>query len=75
MRLAVNFGKASVKHVATGRQKRTPERIAEIVEICRANTCGLYNARHGWCEHRSCGCKVKRKAGWQREKCPVGLWE
>lgn len=71
---ASNFAAAVARDLTAGRPRRTEEEIASIRIICQANFCGLYNAEHNWCEHRQCGCDVDKKAAWEKEVCPMGLW-
>lgn len=79
--LAGNFSKAvgaeaAARLTTVGRatKPRTEEEIAAIQAICRSNVCGLYNAAGDWCEHRDCGCSVKRKPPFKMAKCPMKLW-
>lgn len=72
--LGANFAAAVVRHVANGAARRSEAEVTTIKAICQENRCGLYNAEHGWCEHKSCGCGVEQKASWAKEVCPIGLW-
>jgi hypothetical protein len=43
-------------------------------QVCRSNSCGLYDATLDRCQHRKCGCTVKEKVTWSTERCPKKLW-
>lgn len=81
-RRGVNFAKAAVHHVATGRQKASEKVVAERFGICQE--CPLYipkDESSGMCSHKSCGCNVKavgldglNKLSWADQRCPIGKW-
>lgn len=73
--LAKNYIEALGRHIVGGGKRRTDEEIAAIKTICQENRCELYNAIGEWCEHKSCGCRVDRKAAWLKEVCPMGFWK
>lgn len=75
LRMAGNIATAAAREVVSvNRKPRTQEEIEQIQAVCRSNVCGLYNAAGDWCEHRACGCSVKRKPTWKMQRCPMGLW-
>lgn len=73
-RKAINRAKAEYRDVKAGRPRRTEAEVEAILAICKANQCGLYQAKKGICTHKDCGCPVKRKAPYKMEQCPAGFW-
>lgn len=73
-RRAVNFSKAAIHHVKTGRKKRSTNGQLSCKAICRENHCGLYLSDVNKCAHKNCGCNLDLKISWADTKCPVGLW-
>lgn len=65
-----NFGKATIKHVAAGIPAVTDEELNNRVSIC--STCPNLDAEHFRCN--VCGCMLKYKTAWAKEKCPEGKW-
>jgi hypothetical protein len=65
---AVNFGVAAGKHLLNKGKRVSEDDYAKRLEIC--NRC-----EHHW-EGRcaKCGCFLGRKAWWESEDCPEGLW-
>lgn len=51
---------------------RTKEEIKNIMDICRSNKCGFFNAEKNRCF--KCGCKLAVKTTLKKEHCPIGLW-
>lgn len=82
MAKAVNFGKATAKHVAAGRPLATDDQVAERWAICQA--CEIFKPKsegQGVCTHPSCGCALKavgltgkNKLRWGDSVCPLGKW-
>lgn len=54
---ATNYVRAAIQDAANERERRTPEQVAEIREICRA--CEKYDAAKDVC--RLCKCPIGRK--------------
>ena len=81
LKQAVNYGKATLKHIASGSQYRSKAAIDVIfTEGCQP--CEYFEQGpvfdYGRC--KKCGCPLKR-AGRQRNKiaratskCPIGKW-
>lgn len=74
---AVNFTKATARHVANRGRQCSDEEIAARFAICQA--CPRLVNEH--CTHPKCGCGIspKRaivsKLSWASERCPEGKWE
>lgn len=65
-----NFA-ASLKEWAFTGFKNVPENEANRrLEICKSNSCGMYNS--GVCD--ACGCLCSAKTLFSHEECPAGLW-
>lgn len=80
---AVNVGKALVRRAKQRKTPCTDAQIAERTAICL--TCELFrrdrpDSADGTCTHRACGCPVsprrrlRNKAAWSSEDCPLGKW-
>ena len=74
-RQAVNYSAAVARWVAAGRPTRSPERIAQVLEICRA--CPAYRSSGGRPQCGYCGCSinssrdgVRNKIAMATEVCP-----
>lgn len=65
-----NFGKATITHVAAGLPAVNDEELAKRVEIC--STCPNLDTEQFRCN--VCGCFLKYKTAWAKEKCPEGKW-
>ena len=72
LRKAANFGKAVVKHVADGGKHVSDEVYLARLSVC-AN-CPSLDPERMRCLEKSCGCRLKVKARWRSESCPVGKW-
>lgn len=70
--MAVNFSKASVKHLASGLKNRTPEQQAEVQAICKL--CDQYVLINNNPRCKKCGCYLNVKQRWQTADCPLGKW-
>lgn len=66
---AVNLIKAVAKR-AKNLKNVTEDQKKERLQICKG--CEFFNVRKQRCG--KCGCKLKLKAGWLSESCPVGKW-
>ncbi len=69
LKKAANFTKAVTKHAANG-FKNVPE-IVYNDRMDKCNNCDKLRD-NGQCSE--CGCVVKIKAAWAREKCPIDKW-
>jgi hypothetical protein len=69
-RVATNFLRAVVKHVGNGMKKVEFEQYQERLDVC--NECKLRVKNR--CTHEACGCFLDKKAWWDSEECPLGLW-
>ena len=82
MRKIVNFGRASIKHIAKGRPKAPLEIIKERFSICEG--CDYFRQvgrTVGKCLHPKCGCRLstnqesqRNKLAWADQDCPIGKW-
>ena len=72
LRKAANFGKAVVKHVADGGKHVTDEVYLARLSVC-AN-CPSLDPVKLRCKERTCGCRLKTKARWRSETCPLKKW-
>ena len=72
LRKAANFGKAVVKHVADGGKHVSDEVYLARLSVC-AN-CPSLDPERMRCLEKSCGCRLKVKARWRSEACPLGKW-
>ena len=61
---------AIVKHVAAGCPNVSEEEKQRRIALCQV--CPEFNADKGTC--RKCGCKLKLKAAWALERCPLSRW-
>jgi hypothetical protein len=68
IKMAANFAKAVVSHVATGAGKTDADAFGARLERCTL------------CEQRTehqcaaCGCFIETKAEWAEQVCPLGRW-
>lgn len=82
LKRGLNFGKAIVKHVASGMRHCTPAQKNYRYTICSSNKCKLFLKHQGGgvCAHDSCGCYIRSngkfmdKLSWAESRCPVGQW-
>ena len=72
LRKAANFGKAVVKHVADGGKHVSDEVYLARLSVC-AN-CPSLDPEKLRCKEQTCVCRLKTKARWQSESCPLGKW-
>jgi hypothetical protein len=72
LRKAANFGKAVVKHVADGGKHVSDEVYLARLSVC-AN-CPSLDPERMRCMEKTCGCRLKVKARWRSESCPLGKW-
>ncbi len=72
LRKAANFGKAVVKHVADGGKHVIDEVYLARLSVC-AN-CPSLDPVKLRCKERTCGCRLKTKARWRSESCPLKKW-
>ncbi len=72
LRKAANFGKAVVKHVADGGKHVSDEVYLARLSVC-AN-CPSLDPVKLRCKERTCGCRLKTKARWRSESCPLNKW-
>ncbi len=70
IQMAKNLGKAAFDHARAGFPKRSPERIAEIMRICKQ--CPSYVKDAERC--RKCGCRTPAKIKWGEQVCPAKKW-
>ncbi|MCC7424301.1 MAG: glycosyltransferase, partial [Planctomycetaceae bacterium] len=70
VRQIVHFGQAIMRHAVDGFQKVDDETYQARLAACtRCASCDGVN----WiCREKSCGCRIKIKAGWRSESCPLG---
>lgn len=72
MRKATNFGKAIVKHIADGLVRLDEETYQHRLSICRS--CDSCDQQRMMCLQPACGCRLRLKARWHSEVCPIGKW-
>ena len=72
IRKAVNFGKAVVEDVAAGSPRVSDELYAARLAICL--NCPSCFKKRMICQEKSCGCRLRIKARWALQKCPLGIW-
>jgi hypothetical protein len=72
LRKAANFGKAVVKHVASGRKVVDEQTYQARLETCR--DCPSLDQDKMVCREKTCGCYVERKAKWASQQCPLEKW-
>lgn len=72
IRKAANFSVAVVRHAADGGRNVTDEvRLARLI-VCA--DCPAFDPNKIACRERKCGCRLKTKASWRSEKCPLDKW-
>lgn len=64
---AANFIRAATRHVMHGLPVVSDEERERRLTICRA--CEWFIAETERC--RKCGCRMRTKASWQQEHCPL----
>lgn len=75
-RRAINFTKATAKHLLHGSPKASSDEIQRRMSICR--TCDLFDGKI--CTHKRCGCNVNtehkflNKLAWADQSCPDKHW-
>lgn len=67
-----NYAKAVVKYRRNYGYMLPLEIADERLTICLA--CPQYDASKDRCQHRKCGCTVKKKVEWSTESCPESRW-
>ena len=72
LRKAANFGKAVVKHFSDGGKHVTDGVYLARLAVC-AN-CPSLDPVKLRCKERTCGCRLKTKARWRSETCPLKKW-
>lgn len=72
IRKAANFSVAVARHVADGGRNVTDEVCLARLIVCAA--CPSFNPEKIACGQRKCGCRLKTKARWRSEKCPLDKW-
>jgi hypothetical protein len=68
----MNFGRAVVRHVASGFAELDDTAYQARLAIC--HTCDRCDVAALICRERTCGCFLKTKARWVSEACPLGKW-
>lgn len=69
---AANLGKAVARHVADGGKHVNDEVYLARLAICA--DCPSFDPERTSCKQKTCGCRVKNKARWRSENCPLGKW-
>lgn len=69
IQMAKSLGKASIDQARAGFPTRSPEKVAEIMRICKQ--CPSYVKDAERC--LKCGC-CSKKIKWATQNCPVGKW-
>ena len=67
--MTTNYIESTIRHVAAGRPKRSPEEVDRIVATF-CDVCEFIN--DGRCS--KCGCPVRKKSVRVLDFCPVGKW-
>mgnify|MGYP001161154068 FL=1 len=67
---AKNFTKASLNFIKSG-FKKAPEEVYDS-RVLTCLTCNRYDLEDDEC--LECGCKIKYKADWLSESCPLKKW-
>lgn len=65
-----SFGKAAIKQLAAGMPRRSAEKIAAAMRICKQ--CPSYVADAERC--KKCGCRMPAKIKWATTSCPLKKW-
>ena len=68
---AKNFTKASLSFIKSG-FKKSPEKVHDS-RILTCLSCDRYDSKDDEC--LECGCKIKYKADWLSEECPLNKWK
>jgi len=71
-RKAVNFGKAVAQHVADGRRTVSDAVYETRLSVCRE--CSSCDTNRMVCREPGCGCRIKIKARWHSQNCPLEKW-
>lgn len=66
-----NLVKAVTKHIANSMINVDQEEYTRRLNIC--NDCDTWRLGKN-CTHDDCGCVLTKKAWWESEHCPIGLW-
>ena len=69
---AVNFAKASARHVSSGLKSVSEETKNIRLAIC--NTCPHKVGEENNPTCNKCGCFLNIKTGWASQACPIGKW-
>lgn len=72
LRKAANFSVAVARHVADGGRKVSDEVGLARLIVCA--DCPAFDPNKIACRERKCGCRLKTKARWRSEKCPLDKW-
>jgi len=72
VRRVANFSRAVVRFVANGARKVDDNVYEQRLQTCRA--CEHCNVERMICQHAHCGCRLRIKAAWKSESCPIGAW-
>lgn len=72
LRKAGNFTGAVVKHVASGARTVSAETVQARLSVCE--NCELCRTEAMVCEHPECGCRLRIKAKWATQDCPLEKW-
>ena len=69
---AGHFVAAVVRHVADGARRVPPQEFERRLAVCRG--CEYCRVDRMICRHENCGCRLRVKAAWRSESCPLGAW-
>lgn len=72
-KMGMNFAKAAVRHVATGRKKRGDEEIIKLVLKCEICEFYVKDSKIGP-RCMKCGCCMNVKKRWASAHCPIKKW-
>lgn len=67
-----SFVSTLAKWIGTGFQNVPADEQRLRLEICKKNTCGMYDSESGRCN--ACGCFCEAKSKFSHETCPANLW-
>jgi hypothetical protein len=71
-RKAVRFAGALWRHVRDRRRQVDDQAYEVRLAVCRA--CPSCDLARMVCRERACGCRLRVKARWRSEVCPLGNW-
>jgi hypothetical protein len=71
-RRAVHFAGAFLRHVRDRRRQVDHQSYQARLAVCR--TCPSCDLARMVCREKSCGCRLRVKARWRSESCPLGKW-